>query len=385
MTGETPRETLVEGRKARIGIIGAGWWVVDNHLPVLHGHPDVELAGVCRLGRAELEQVRARFGIPFATEDFRELLEHGPLDGVVVGSPHVSHYEHAAAALQRGAHVLVEKPLTTRVADARHLVALAREQGRQILIPHGWNFRPSARRARRLVQNGAIGRIEHVVLQMASPLRDLLSGEPLAGTETAAFRPPASTWADPARAGGYGWGQLCHALGLLFRITDGADLVPAQVFALMGESSTGADLYDSLSIRFRNGATGTLSGAGTVPKHRGFQVDLRLFGSEGMLLYDLEEGRERLEVRRREGEREGASATANTVGGTAAVDSEQDVVVELRSGDGAYQCIEPVERFVDLCLGRPVENDAPGEVGMRAVEVLDAAYRSARSGRLEAV
>jgi len=306
---------------------------------------------------------------------------------VVIGSPHVAHYEHARAALEQGAHVLVEKPLATSAADARALVALARERGKQIMIPHGWNFRPATREARRLVQAGAIGRIEHVVVQMASALRDLFSGEPLAGTETAAFRPPASTWADPGRAGGYGWGQLCHALGLLFRIADvagdtsganGSDLTPTHVFALMGASSTGADLYDALSVRFANGATGAISGSGTVPRGRGFQVDVRLFGSAGMLLYDLEEGRERLEVRRQHGHVD--SADGDDAGGDLG-----NARFEMRAGDGAYTCVEPVERFVDLCLDRPVENDAPGEVGMRAVEALDAAYRSARSGRLEPV
>jgi predicted dehydrogenase len=140
------------------------------------------------------------------------------------------------------------------------------------------------------------------------------------------------------------------------------------------------DLYDALSVRFANDATGAISGSGTVPKSRGFQVDLRLFGSEGMLLLDLEEGRERLAVYRRDGQSAppaGAAAVAS--------DTVSDTVVELRAGEGAYECVEPVERFVDICLGRPVENDAPGEVGLRTAEVLDAAYRSAASGRLEAV
>jgi predicted dehydrogenase len=99
-------------------------------------------------------------------------------------------------------------------------------------------------------------------------------------------------------------------------------------------------------------------------------VDLRLFGQEGMLLFDLEEGRERLEVvHRRDGQGDDTAAT----------------IIEMQAGEGAYECIEPVDRFTDICLGHPVENDAPGEVGAHAVEVLDAAYRSAQSGRLEAV
>ena len=173
------------------------------------------------------------------------------------------------------------------------------------------------------------------------------------------FRPPPSTWADPKRAGGYGWGQLVHALGLMFRI---ADLEPAAVFAATGKSPAGVDYYDAAVVRFANGATAAVSGSATVPKHRGFQIDLRIFGSEGMALLDIE--RERLEVRRRDG---------------------RDTVVEMPPGSGAYECEKPLNTLVDICLGRQVENQSPGRVGMRAVEVLDALYRSAASGRLEAV
>jgi predicted dehydrogenase len=81
-----------------------------------------------------------------------------------------------------------------------------------------------------------------------------------------------------------------------------------------------------------------------------------------MLLLDVE--RERLEVRRQDGE---------------------DEEVPMPPGSGEYECIEPVERFADLCLGLTVENDGPGEVGRRSVEVLDAAYRSAESGEPEEV
>ena len=57
----------------------------------------------------------------------------------------------------------------------------------------------------------------------------------------------------------------------------------------------------------------------------------------------------------------------------------------MKPGDGAYACDEPLRVLVDLCLGRKTENGAPGLVGQRAVEVLDAMYRSAASGRMETV
>jgi hypothetical protein len=61
------------------------------------------------------------------------------------------------------------------------------------------------------------------------------------------------------------------------------------------------------------------------------------------------------------------------------------VVLGLKPGDGAYLAIEPVDRLVDICLGRAARNEAPGTVGMHAVEVLDAMYRSIASGQVEGV
>jgi len=346
-------------KRARIGIIGAGWWAVENHIPILKANPDCELVAVNRLGQAELAQIQKKFDIPHGFEDYRDMLREVELDGVIVASPHVLHHEHAIAAIRAGCHVLVEKPLATNAADARDIVTEAAAFGREVVVPYGWNFKPFSERSAELVASGAIGKVEHVVLQMASALGDLMAGQPMKETEGAMFRPPASTWADPQRAGGYGWGQLVHALGLLFKI---ADIAPEEVFAMVGRSPAGVDYYDAAVVRFANGATASLSGASTVPKHRGFQIDLRIFGSEGMLLLDIE--RERLEVSRRDG---------------------TDEFVEIEPGAGAYSCVEPVNLLVDICRGLNPLNASPGTVGMRAVEVLDALYRSAESGRMERV
>jgi len=343
--------------KARIGVIGAGWWAVANHIPELKKNPECEIVAVNRLGARELAEVQKTFGIKEGFEDYRKMLDSVPMDGVVVASPHILHFEHASAALEKGCHVLVEKPLTTNAVDARALVKLADAKGRSIVVPYGWNFKPWVEEARRLTKG--LGRIEHVVLQMANALDDLFAGKPMVETEGAMFRPPASTWADPKAAGGFGWGQLVHPLGLLFRV---ADLVPQSVFAVTGKSPAAVDYYDAAVVRFEGGATASLSGAATLPKGRPVQIDLRIFGSEGMLLLDIE--RERLELRRRDG---------------------KDEVIYLKPGEGGYECAEPLRVLIDLCLGRDTRNPASGIVGQRAVEVLDAMYRSAESGRMEKV
>ena len=351
--------------KARIGFIGAGWWATSNHMPLLAARDDVEMAAVCRLGTDELRQVQERFGFSMATQDFRELLEVD-LDGVVVASPHTLHYEHGRAVLERGLPLMCEKPMTTQAAHARELVELAQARDVPLLVPYGWHYKPFVQQAKKLLDAGAVGRIEYVLCHMASPTRALFSGQNpnlddvSGGSEPALFSPEPDTCADPERAGGgYGHGQISHSSGMLFWLTG---LRAEHVFAVMSAPGARVDLYDAVTVRFADGAIGTVSGAGTVPTDQTFQVDLRIFGDEGMLLLDCE--RARAELKRHDGAHE---------------------IFAVDPASGGYQCDGPPANFVDLILGRTQTNWAPGEAAMRGVEMLDAAYRSAVSGREEKV
>ena len=115
-------------KKARIAVIGAGWWATEYHIPFLKERKsDVDLVAVCRLGVDELEFIKQRFDISIASESFQETIERSKPDGVIVSSPHVAHFEHAKAAIEAGAHVLVEKPMTVNAQHARKLETMAME------------------------------------------------------------------------------------------------------------------------------------------------------------------------------------------------------------------------------------------------------------------
>jgi Oxidoreductase family, NAD-binding Rossmann fold len=174
------RRMRVSG-KLRMGVVGAGWWAVANHVPILKSRSDVELVAVCRLGQAELARVQSAFGIPYGTEDFAAMLNEAPMEALVVASPHSLHGAQAIAALEMGIHVLVEKPMTVSAADARAIAGLARSKGLHVLVPYGWNFMPYFAKARAFVRSGRIGRIRHVSAQMASLVGDLMTGSDLAG------------------------------------------------------------------------------------------------------------------------------------------------------------------------------------------------------------
>jgi predicted dehydrogenase len=345
--------------RARIGVIGAGWWAALNHIPLLKANPEVILTGICSLDPESLRQVQVTFDIPFATQDFRELLDHEPLDGVIVSSPHVYHYEHARAAILRRCHVLVEKPFTTEVSQARDLIQLERESDITIVIPFGYNFTEMAQYAADAVRAGRLGELQHAALHMATPTANLFLSRPLRASQGHLVQPNPSTWADPSGAGGFGWGQLSHALGLLFMLIEDE---PAEVFALTGKASSGVDLHDAATMRFQSGATCTLSGTSGLDAASSSQLDLRLFGDRGQLSLDFE--REQVVIQE-----------AGTAG----------PAVKAWPGAGAYACERPVQFFIDTCLGRPGRNLAPSVVGCRSTAVLSAMYRSAMSGRLEKV
>src|SRR5439155_10806236 len=223
-----------------------------------------------------------------------------------------------------------------------------------LLVPYGWNYKPFVRQAKRWLDEGLIGEVQYVLCHMASPIRALLQGQRFLVQDVSGqaggvmFEPDPKTWADPQVAGGgYGHAQLSHSTGMLCWLTG---LVPESVYALMSAPGARVDLYDAVSVRFAGGAIGTVSGAGTVPPSgkAQYQVDLRIFGTEGLLMLDCE--RARLDLRRHDGKNER---------------------VELSADAGAYSCDGPPHNFIDLVLGKTSQNWSPGEAAMRSVLLLD--------------
>ena len=338
--------------KLRAAVIGAGWYAAQNHIPALLARPEVVLDGVSRLGADELERVRAHFGFRFGSEDAAAVLAREP-DIVIVASPHHLHYEHAMMALERGAHVLCEKPMTLDPAEAWRLAAEAERRGRHLLVANGYNYLPQVDAVRQRIANGAIGTIEHVMCSFISATRDVFSGERgLDSWGKAFFRPDASTWQDPAQGGGFAYGQMSHSLALLFFLTG---LSPLAISALSHPHS-GVDLADAAALRLSNGAVAALSGAAAMPQGNRGLMRLFIAGSEGLLTAEFD--RDHCEIRRNDG----------------AVER-----LALAGGDWMYRCDGPVNALVDLALGQG-RNLSPASMGAQTAATIAAMLASARQG-----
>jgi predicted dehydrogenase len=350
--------------KLRLGVIGAGSWAVMSHLPNFARRRDeVEFVAVARKGPEMLEKIRDDWGFEIGSEDYQDVIDAG-IDICLVASPTGLHHEHAKAALEAGAHVLVEKPVTIDPALAWDLVETADRLGRHLLISFGWNYRPMVRKAKELMSRQGVGAIEQLMLHMASTTRELLlntGSYPQASLDTV---PEQSTWTDPRLSGGgYGQAQLSHALGLTYWLC--AELEPVELFAFMSAPhGAPVELHDAVAMRFANGAVGTMDGGSTHVNAGGnkHQVELRVIGSEGQFHIDL--NREALWLFRA---------------------PDEDFRPELEAEAGLYDCDGPPNTLVDLALGHPVENCSPGWLGARTVETLEACYRSAASGAVAKV
>lgn len=343
--------------KVRLGAIGAGWWATSNHFPLFRDHADVELVGVCGIGDG-IERIRDTFGFSFATEDADEILE-ADVDAVVISTPHDLHHPLAAKALGKGLHVLCEKPMTLNAADAWDLARRAEDAGTVFLVPYGWNYKPFTQSAKALLDDGAIGDIQFVTCNMASPTRGLFGSDPTHMLErwNSDTAPNPTTWSSPEHGGGYAHGQITHSSALLFWLTG---LRATSVAGRVSTAGAAVDLFDAGVVHFEGGALGSFSGAATLADGDKYQLDIRLFGTEGVLMIDVE--RERVSLSRYDGRRES---------------------VEIPPGEGDYECLVPPVRFIDLITGASADNNSDVTVAARSVELIDALLRSSADGGTE--
>jgi predicted dehydrogenase len=134
---------MKETKKLRAGVIGVG--SLGRHharnYAELEGEARIELAAVCDLNTETAGRVAAENGWPRALADWREML--GEADLVSIATPTETHCEIACAFLERGVHVLVEKPMCLSVMEADRMIAAAASSGAKLMAGHLERFNPA--------------------------------------------------------------------------------------------------------------------------------------------------------------------------------------------------------------------------------------------------
>lgn len=345
-----------------IGVIGAGWWATQFHVPAISQNEGATLVGLADPDAQRLAAAKDSFAPPLSSTDYRELLADRRVEGVVIATPHSTHYELARDALLAGKHVLLEKPMTLSGETARELKKIATEKNLALIVGHTYQFTAQARRAREVVSGGQIGEVSFVSALFSSMVSAYYQGDPETYREVFNFpvnAPRPDTYSDKSLSGGgQGWTQVIHLMDMVFFVTS---LAPSKVFSRLSNQGLGVDLIDSMSFELSNGALGTAGSTGQLQPGQQQQQELRYYGSEGFLLQDLINGR--------------MSISYN--------DGREEELPDL-APDEIYPTSGPVDRLVYLCQNG-VDEPEILDSSISAVEFLETAYASAESGNDEAV
>jgi len=152
-------------RTAVVGVNNIG----KIHCNLYSQHPDTTLVAVCDLVEERALEAAQKYGVNYYT-NLQRLLEHEEIDFVVVATAGVEngshHFEPAMQAIAAGKDVLVEKPISNRIEEAREMVRFAREKKVRLACNLNHRFTPAAEKAKELVDRGKLGSLLFVNMRL---------------------------------------------------------------------------------------------------------------------------------------------------------------------------------------------------------------------------
>jgi predicted dehydrogenase len=142
----------------KTAIFGTGF-MGRVHLEAVRRVEGVEPVAIAARNAEVAQRLADAFSIPTVATDYREVLRDPAVDAVHICTPNAQHYAMAKDAILAGKHVLCEKPLTTTVAEAEELVALAKEKKLRNCVCHNLRYYPMVQQMRRMREAGDLGEI----------------------------------------------------------------------------------------------------------------------------------------------------------------------------------------------------------------------------------
>ena len=144
-------------KNLRFGVIGWGYWgpKIARNLNLLPGSAVTMVADTDIRRFNNLSSNQPWIQTTTQIED----IFLSDVDAVVIATPVSTHFQLARQALIHGKHVLVEKPLTTCIAEAEELIELAQQQQRILMVGHTFEYNPAVNELRKLMQSGDLGKI----------------------------------------------------------------------------------------------------------------------------------------------------------------------------------------------------------------------------------
>lgn len=328
----------------RVGLIGCGYWG-PNLARNFADLPEAELVAVADLDAAKVGKIVRRYPTVEGRSGADAILGDDSIEAVVVVTPAETHYDLTMRALERGKHVLVEKPLTMKPDESKRLAEAADAKGLTLMVGHTFEYNPAVRRLKKLIGEASFGGVRYIYSTRVN---------------LGIFRPEINAM----------WNLAPHDLSILFYLLDEA---PSSVVAL-GRSfiKPGVEDVVFLYMEFASGSAAHVHVSWLDPSK---VRRLTVVGEKQMAVYDDLDSEQKLKLYDR-----GFESTLFEDGGI------QDYQVRLRGGDILAPKIETTEplkvecaHFLE-CVREKKRPLTDGWNGHRVVAALAAADRSLKEG-----
>jgi predicted dehydrogenase len=274
-----------------IGLIGTGFMGKCHALAygsvkaVFGDVPACRLETLCDVPADKADAFAEQFGFARATDDWRALVADPKVDIVSITAPNKAHREMTLAALEAGKHVHLEKPMALSLDDAREMLSVAESTGARTIVGYNYLHNPAVAHARKLIADGAIGRIVH--------FRGMVDEDYQADPEQA--------WTWRARKTDAGLGTLgdlgCHLVSLAVALVGPVDSLIAETQTVHETRPVGdgtderrpvenEDIASAL-LTFRSGVHGVMSTSRSAWGRKSY-IAFEVHGTEGMITFDQE-------------------------------------------------------------------------------------------------
>ncbi|HZT73639.1 MAG TPA: Gfo/Idh/MocA family oxidoreductase [Terriglobales bacterium] len=339
-------------RTVGIGIVGSRF-IARAHAESLRRFvPAARLVAVASPTQAHRDEFAREFAVPHACADYRELLADRDVDAVIIGAPNIWHARMALDAAAAGKHVIIEKPLAVTLDEADRMIAACAEAGVKLMYAENLVFAPKYERARRLIEEGALGRL-YLVKQL----------EKHSGPHAAWF------WDVDQAGGGVLMDMGCHGIEFARWLYGKPPLaaVTAHCATVRHAERTRGDDNCIVLLEFEDGGLALIDDSWAF--FGGMDDRAELYGTEGSVQCDVVHGI--------------AMKTYSNVGYGYAMEkaaSTKGYTFTIFEEGWNYGFPQELAHFVD-CIRFDRAPRESGEDGREVLRIMFAAYESAATGR----
>ncbi len=344
--------------KVKVGVVGSGF-IAEHHCNAYAQNPNVELVAIASVLEDEAKKLSTKYGIKKApVKDYKDLLKMD-VDAISLCIPNFLHKEVAVAALEAGKHIMIEKPLARNPAEGQVILDAAKKAGKKVFYCENNIYAPAFNKVKEIIDQGALGQI-------------------YMGRGKEQHSGPHSQWfykKEPSGGGALIDLGIHDVACLLWFLGNDVEKVFCQTkISQPDRGKFGQCEVDDNAVGilyFKKGAMVTIEESWTAPG--GYDMKFELYGTDGQLIVDPCRN-DQLVCYTSKGFGYAVEKADTTTGWTFPVPGE----------DYFFGYVQEMQHFIK-CIAENKEPRTGGELGMKALKVVDTMYKSAASGKIERV